>query len=703
MKRSSLVTLIPVVLAAASIAGHPAPAAAPAKAAAAPVTRRAEVRETIHGVEIVDAYRWLEDQNSPETRAWIDAQNQHTRALLEDRPARAGIEDRLTGLLKVDHIYDPIERGGRYFIWKKKAADDLPILYVRAGLNADDQVLIDPHPLSSDHTTSVTELAVSMDGKALVYGIRRGGGDEVEMRVLDVDSRKDLPDAFARALYDNVSLTPDGKGFYYTRRVRAVGGRVLYHAIGTPPESDKEIFGEGRGPGDWIGAEVSEDGRHLLLTVQHGWTDGEVYVKDLASGGPILPIVNDVSASFEPWIEGDTILMKTDWQAPRGRVVSVDLKNPSRDRWREIVPQGPDAIQRISLAGGRIFVHYLHDVASKIHIYAPDGTRQGEIRLPGLGTAGAPSGQWRSREAFYDFVSFTVPRTTYIYDTATGESRVWARDVVPVEPDRFEVRQVWYASKDGTRVPMFLVHQKGLALDGNRPTLLYGYGGFDVSIAPSYNALAIWWAEQGGVYAVANLRGGGEFGEEWHHAGMLGRKQNVFDDFIAAGEWLVANHYTRPSRLAIRGGSNGGLLVGAALTQRPDLFRAVLCDYPDLDLIRYPFFDNNNPPALLEYGDARDPEQFKFLNAYSPYQKVTKGIAYPAVMLTTGDQDTRVPPLQARKMTAALQWATSSDRPVLLQYDTRSGHAGGKPLGRTVEDLSMEAAFLTWQLGMDPP
>ena len=364
---------------------------------------------------------------------------------------------------------------------------------------------------------------------------------------------------------------------------------------------------------------------------------------------------------------------------------------------------GPDAIQEISLAGGRLFVHYLHDVSSRIEAFEPDGKPLGPVRLPGLGTAGAPSGKWRSHEAFYQFASFTVPRTTYTYDTASGESSLWARDVAPLDPERFEVRQVWYQSKDATRIPMFLVYRKGLSMDGNRPTLLYGYGGFDVSIAPSFNPTAVWWAEQGGVYAVANIRGGGEFGEDWHRAGMLGAKQNVFDDFLAAADWLVANHYTKPARLAIRGGSNGGLLVAAALTQRPELFAAVLCEYPDLDMIRYPLFDNNNPPALLEYGDARVAEQFRFLNAYSPYQKVSKGVAYPAVLLTSGDQDTRVPPLQARKMTAVLQWATSSGRPVALLYDTRSGHAGGKPFAKVVEDLSMEAAFLTWQLGMDSP
>ncbi|MBI3450284.1 MAG: S9 family peptidase, partial [Acidobacteria bacterium] len=439
-----------------------------------------------------------------------------------------------------------------------------------------------------------------------------------------------------------------------------------------------------------------------LIGVQQGWATSDVYAQELPDG-KILPIARDEKALFNAQIAGDTLVIRTDYKAPKGRVIAVDFKSPSKDTWREIVPEGPDAIQEISLAGDRIFVHTLHDVTSRVDIYGLDGKKSGELKLPGLGTAGAPEGRWGQRYAFYEFVSFTVPRTTYIYDTATGESRLWSRDAVPIDPDRFEVKQVRATSKDGTQVPIFIVHRKDIPLDGNRPTLLYGYGGFDVSVAPSFANFAVWIAEQGGVYAVATLRGGGEFGQEWHHAGMLDKKQNVFDDFIASAEWLVANHYTKPSRLAIRGGSNGGLLVGAALTQRPDLFRAVLCEYPDLDMLRYPFFENNNPPALLEYGDARDPNQFTFLKAYSPYQKVTKGAAYPAVLLTSGDEDTRVPPLQARKMTAALQWATTSGRPVMLLYDTRSGHSGGKPLTQVVADISLEAEFLSWQLGMETP
>jgi prolyl oligopeptidase len=667
-----------------------------------PVTRQDNFRETIHGVEIVDPYRWLEDQQSTETRQWIDAQNQYTHALLDALPSRPLIQKRLAELLRIDSVSTPFEQAGRYFLFKKRAEDDLAILYVRKGLNGTDEVLIDPHTLSADHTTDIGLDDVSGDGRLMLYSIRRGGEDETELRVMDVDSRKDFPDQLPRALYRGTSFKKDGSGFYYSLQRREVGIRVFYHAIGTDPSKDVEVFGEGYGPDKWVSASVSEDGRYLLFTVQHGWAKNEIYVQEIA-GGPIESIVNDIDAHFYAWFAGDRLVMQTDWRAPNNRIVVVDLKSPARDHWREIIPTGPDAIEGFSLAGGKLFVSYLHNVASQVKIFTIDGKPLGEVPLPGLGSAGGFEGRWNSNEAFFGFRSYVMPQTIYRYDVATGKAEVWAQRKVPFKSDDFEVEQVWYTSKDGTKVPMFLVHKRGLKPNGKLPTLLYGYGGFNVSLTPRFNTTATLWAEQGGVYAVANLRGGGEFGEAWHKAGMLDKKQNVFDDFIAAAEWLIKNNYTNPSKLAIQGGSNGGLLVGAALTQRPELYQAVLCEFPDLDMIGYYRFKNNNPPALLEYGNASDPAQFKFLAAYSPYQKVKPGTKYPAVFFTTGDADTRVPPLQARKMTARLQAATASGRPVVLLYDTKAGHAGGKPLSKIIEDLSLEIAFLFWQLGMDQP
>jgi len=592
-----------------------------AQALKAPLTRQDNVREVVHGVELVDPYRWLEDQNSPGTRQWIDAQNQYTHALLDRLPSRPVLQNRLTKLMRIDTLSAPFERGGRYFLFKKRGEDDLSILYVRLGLSGKDEVLIDPHTLSSDHTTNIAPNDVSNDGRWMVYGIRRGGEDETELRVMDVNSRKDLPDRLPRALYRGASLRRDGSGFYYSLQRREVGMRVFYHAIGTDPSKDVEVFGKGYGPEVGVYALASEDGRYLLFLVSHGWTKNEVYVQEMA-GGPIQTIVNDIDAHFSAWFADDRLVVQTDWQAPNHRVLVVDLKNPARDKWREIVPAGPDAIEGCSLVGGKLFVSYLHNVASRIEVFTIAGKSLGEVLLPGLGTASGFVGRWNSNEAFFQFRSFLIPPRIYRHDVATGKTELWAQPKVPFEPNDFELQQVWYSSKDGTKVPMFLLHKKGLKPNGKTPTLLYGYGGFKVSLTPGFNPVAAVWVEQGGLYAVANLRGGGEFGEAWHKAGMLDKKQNVFDDFIAAAEWLIKNKYTNPSRLAIRGGSNGGLLVGAALTQRPELYQAVLCEFPDLDMIGYYRFKNNNPPALLEYGNASDPKQFKFLYAYSPYQKV---------------------------------------------------------------------------------
>ena len=667
---------------------------------APPQTRRDDVREVLHGVEIVDPYRWLEDGKGPDTRAWIDAQNAYTQAMLGARPERDAIRDRIAALSRYDTQSVPQKRGSRYFLFKRRVSDDLSIQYVREGLTGADQVLLDPHPLSPDHTVSVTVEDVSDDGRHLLYGLRRGGEDEMELHVRDVAKREDLAGVLPRQLYRGASLRPDGQGFYYAVQDRRTGIRIRYHAMGTPIASDVEVFGQGYGPGQWINAQVSESGRYLLIGVQHGWARNEVFVQDLATGGPPRAIVKDIDAHFRPDFAGDRLIVQTDWKAPRFKIVEIPLDDPRPERWREIVPEGPDAIQGFAPAGGKLIVHDLRNVASRLRVVSLEGRPLGELRLPGPGSVAALQARWTDEEVFFAFNAYTSPGSTWRADVRTLKVESWWRPDVPFDSAAYETEQAWYTSKDGTKVPMFVTHRKALPKDGRRPTLLYGYGGFNVSLLPSFQALAAWWIEQGGVFAVPALRGGGEFGEEWHRAGMLEKKQNVFDDFIAAGEWLIANGWTSRDRLAIRGGSNGGLLVGAALTQRPELFRAVLCDFPDLDMVGYHRFENNNPPALLEYGDASKPEQFQFLYAYSPYQRVKPGTAYPAVLLSTGDADTRVPPLQARKMTARLQAATSSGRPVLLHYDTKAGHAGGRPMGKVVDDIALQATFLAGELGM---
>ena len=666
-----------------------------------PHTRQDNIADTLHGNIIIDSYCWLEDQGSPETRAWIEEQNRYTHQLLDNLPYIKYLKKRLNELSRIDKMASPSQRGNKYFVWKKRAADEMWILYIREGINGKDQVLIDPHELSPDHTSNISIKDISGDGKLLLYGIRKGGEDETDIRLMDISSRKDLPDRLPRALYYGATLKPDGSGFYYSLHNRKTGGRIWYHKIGSDSSQDIEIFGAGYGPEQGIGASVSDDGRYLLLTVWHGWSKSEIHIQDLSTENPIKAVVTDIDARFIPEFAGDQLIIQTDWQAPNGRILVIDLKDPEPDKWQEIIPEANDAIESFSTVGGKIFVNYLHNVSSLVKIFKLDGTADGEIKLSGICTLRGPWGRWNSNNAFYDISSFTQPRATYSFNIENGKSEFWTRDAVPFNAEAYEVNQIWYDSKDGTSIPMFLVHKKNLELSGKNPTLLYGYGGFNVSIKPQFSTRNALFVENGGVYALANIRGGSEFGEEWHRAGMLENKQNVFDDFIAAAEWLIEEQYTNPSKLAIRGGSNGGLLVGTCLTQRPDLYQAVLCEYPDLDMIGYYRFENNNPPALLEYGDASNPDHFEFLYKYSPYQNTRKGTDYPAVLFTTGDADTRVPPLQARKMTARLQYATISDRPILLLYDTKAGHSGGKPLGKWIEDTSLEMGFLFWQLGME--
>ena len=663
-----------------------------------PKTRRDNVREVLHGIELVDPYRWLEDQNSPETRAWIAAQNEYSRPTLRSLPGRQQRMQRLTELLKIDVFRTPRERNGRYFFSKRLTDQELFVIYMRKGLKGEDQVLIDPHPMSPDRTTSVNLQAVSRDGTLLAYGVRQGGEDEIAIKLLDVETRKDLPDRLPKARYFGIVLKPDNSGFYYTR-FGAEGPRVYYHAMGKDPADDRVIFGKGYGPEKISFATLSEDGRHLLIHVVHGSSAlrTEIYYQNTAQRGPIVPVVNDIEAKFWGEVGGKQLFLHTNWKAPKGRILAVELENPARERWREIIPESNAVIENVSLAGGKVFVNYLENVKSRVKVFEPDGEHTADIAFPAIGSVSEVGGRWESPEAFFAFSSFHIPMTIYRYDVSKLRREVWARLEVPVESDKMELRQVWYQSKDKTWVPMFLLHAKGLKPDGSNPTLLTGYGGFNISRTPRFSASAVLWAENGGVYALPNLRGGGEFGEQWHKAGMLEKKQNVFDDFIAAAEWLIRNGYTRPSRLAIGGRSNGGLLVGAALTQRPELFQAVVCGYPLLDMVRYQKFLVARF-WVSEYGSSDNSKQFQYLQAYSPYHRVKPGVKYPAVLFVTGDGDTRVDPLHARKMTALLQSATGSERPVLLRYETTAGHSGGRPVSKTIEDIADELGFLLWQL-----
>ena len=674
---------------------------AQAKDPAPPVARQDNVKELIHGVEIVDPYRWLEDQQSPETREWLQQENSYTHSMLDGLPGRQATFQRLWAMTNHDSVGKPYLEGGYYFFARRGAGQDLWTVYRRKGLHGKDELLLNPLPLSPDHTISIGTYLPSQDARLVLYSLRHGGEDETELHILDLQTHHDLADVMPRGFYLNFAWKKDGSGFFYSKSDRNTGKRIYFHKLGTKPGSDLELFGKGYGPDTWVDPIASRNGRYLIAVVSKGWASNELYLKNLSEkNGQFRPLITGLSSHFDVQFAADALVVSTDWQAPRYRILKIDLHHPEREHWREIVPEQKDAIQEFSLLGDRLYVNYLHNVTTRISIFSLDGKPVGKVEMPAAGSAKL-SGRFGQDEGVLTFSSYTVPYSEYRYFSSSGQRELWFRDPVPFDSDRYTAEQVWYKSKDGTSVPMFLIHRKGLQPNRSIPTILYGYGGFDVSLTPGFDPFIAWWIEQGGLYAVANLRGGGEFGEEWHHAGMLDKKQNVFDDFIAAAEWLISNKYTSREKLAIRGGSNGGLLVGSVTTQRPDLFRAVDCLYPDLDMIRYyKFTKNNDPPALLEYGNAADPQQFKFLYAYSPYQHVKPGTKYPAMLIISGDEDTRVPPEQARKMTARLQAATSSGLPILLLYDTKSGHSGGKPLKQALHDEALELSFLAWQLGL---
>jgi prolyl oligopeptidase len=676
-----------------SVAISGAPAARP------PETRTDNVTETIHGVSIHDPYRWLENQQSPETRAWIDAQNAYSRSVLDALAGRAAISKRLEELLKTDRFGVPVVRHGRYVFMRRLADQNQFTICLRTQVHGPDQVLVDPNTSGGDQTASVSISDVSDDGKWLVYGTRQGGEDEVAVTVLDVDSHKEI-DHLPRARYEEVRITPAKHDLYYSKQV-AEGFRVYHHVIGNARNSDEEIFGKGTTLTEGVDCDLSRDGQYLGLYISHGWgKKTEVYLQDLKNRGPIVTVVNDVDAEFSPVFAGGRMYVKTNWNAPNGRIVEVDPAHPARAHWKEVVPEAKSALDDFSVAGGKLAVNYLENVHSRVKIFGADGKHLRDVYFSTLGTVTSLRGEWDQDEAFYTFTSFAQPPTSYRYEISTGNPEIWARDKAPVDPSQFEVRQVWYQSKDKTRVPMFLVHKKGLKLDGNRPTLLYGYGGFLVNETPVFRPDAVVFAEHGGVFAVANLRGGGEFGEKWHRAGMLENKQNVFDDFISAAEWLIENGYTNRSHLAIEGGSNGGLLMGAMMTQRPDLFQAVVCEFPLLDMVRYQKFLLGKL-WVSEYGSSDDPKQFQVIYQYSPYQHVKKGVKYPAVLFMTGDSDTRVAPLHARKMTALVQASTGSDRAVLLRYDTKAGHSAGLPVSKQVEEQTDVLSFVMAEVGAE--
>ena len=666
-----------------------------------PPTEVREVVDTLHGVEVPDPYRWLEDQEAPETRAWIDAQNAYTDTVLNALPGREELRTVAASVLERDAIGLPYERGGRYFYSKRRADQDLAVLYLRAGVDGEERVLIDPHPMSPDHTISVELRDISDDGTRMAYAVREGGVDEVSIRVREVDTGEDLADVLPPARYGQVTLAADGGGLYY-ERYGDVTPRVMFHAFGRPMADDVQLFGEGYERHQIPVTVLSDDGRWMAVHVIEGSSGPtEIHVKDLERDTPFVTAIADgVSESWADFAGGELFIV-TNLDAPNKRVVLTDPADPAFERWREVVPERDDVVVEAAAAlGGKLAVSYLQDVQPRVAIHDLDGTHVRDIAFDTLGSVGGGAGRWTSDEAFFTFQTFHVPSTIYRYDIATGEQSVWAAPELPVEAAAYEVDQRRFTSQDGTEVPMFVVHRPDVVLDGSNPTLLTGYGGFNNSMTPAFSALATTWLESGGVFALANMRGGGEFGEEWHRAGMLESKQNVFDDFIAAAEHLIAAGYTSSEHLAIRGGSNGGLLVGAVSNQRPDLFGAVVCTYPLLDMVRYHQFLVASF-WVPEYGSSDDPEQFAYIHAYSPYHNVVDGGDYPATLYLSGDGDTRVAPLHARKMAALMQAKNGSDNPILLRYHTQAGHSGGQPVSQQIDEMVDTVSFLLWQVGRE--
>jgi len=667
------------------------------------------VADDYFGTKIPDSYRWLEDAKSPETRAFIDAQNAYTARYMKQARIRSQVEDDLDELEHVSRWTLPIERGDSYFFEKRLAGEEQASIYVRRGWSGPggtvkDERLIDPAKLSRDPNTSVDLVDVSRDGALIAFRIRQGGVDETTVRVADVKTGKTLEDELPAGLYWSVNFTPDGKGLFYTRTNRE--GTLLYqHVLGTLPSRDTLLFGrefrgEELGAIDLFRADVTDDGRYLVVEIDRGVPAKRVDIvfRDLTKpGSPFDILVWGLDSRFSAIYAKGAWYVKTDYQAPKGRILRAD-PGIMPDVWKTIVPEAPDVIEGFSIVGGKIYVKRLKDVKSATAVYTLDGKSAGEIDYDGIGSASNVEGRTTDRYGFFSFESFIQPPTLFRLDTLSGKREIFAQPKIPFDSGQYELKQVFFKSKDGTQVPMFIAGRKGLKQDGTERLLMTGYGGFDVSITPHWSPAYAWWLEQGGWFAVPNLRGGGEYGEHWHEQAMFEKKQNVFDDWFAAAEYLIASKYTSPQHFAITGRSNGGLLMGASITQRPELFSAVFCGYPLLDMLRYQKF-LQGPHWTTEYGSAEKEKQFFYLLKYSPYHNVKPGTAYPAVMFFTGDSDTRVDPLHARKMTPLLQSASSSGRPILLHYSLAGGHSAGVSVEQQIQDNADELTFLWTETG----
>jgi prolyl oligopeptidase len=683
-----------------------------------PSARTVDVVDDYHGTPVADPYRWLEDADAPDTAAWVQAENELTFAFLAQVPERERIKERLTRLWNYERYGVPAKLGGAYFYFKNDGLQNQAVLYVTPSLDAAPRVLLDPNTLSTDGTVALSGFDVSEDGRLMAYQLAVAGSDWNEIRIRDVASGQDLPDVLRWIKWSGMSWTKDGKGFYYGRYAEPQPGQELeaanyhqklyYHRVGTTQADDLLVY-KRDDQKEWnFAGHVTEDGAYLVISIGKG-TDSknQVFYKDLRAGdgGEVVELITGFAHEYSfVGNLGTKFYFKTDLEAPRRRVIVVDVAEPGAaeaSSAREIVAQTEETLEAAGLVGGMLVTQYLRDAHSLVKVHRPDGTLVRQVDLPGLGTADGFHGRFDDPETFFAYTDHTTPTQIFRYDLATGARTLFKSPRVEFDPSAYETEQVFFRSKDGTRVPMFIVHKKGLVRDGSAPTILYGYGGFNIPLTPGFSVATLVWLEMGGVYVIANLRGGGEYGEEWHQAGVKTRKQNVFDDFIAAAEWLIAEKYTSSAKLAISGGSNGGLLVGACMTQRPELFGAALPAVGVLDMLRYHKFTIGWAWAD-DYGLSDDPALFPALHAYSPYHQLLrqKGVHYPATLVTTADHDDRVVPGHSFKFAAALQAAQVGDAPVLIRVDVRAGHGAGKPTSKMIETQADVFAFLVKVLGV---
>lgn len=672
-----------------------------------PPARRDETQDNYHGTIVVDPYRWLEDAASAETQAWSEAQNALARAYLDVLPARGRIQARYTELMNYPKYGVPRKKGERYYFSKNSGLQNQAVLYMQQPLGAESKLVLDPNTLSSDGTVALTNQAFSQDGRLLAYGTSSSGSDWQELRIRDVDNGTDYDDVIRWCKFTGVAWRHDDTGysFYYSRfpqpgtvpqEDQTNFNKVYWHRVGTTQEEDVLVYEQPDQKELAFDPFITDDEQYLLLHVWHG-TDpkNRVYYREVASDAPFVRLLDEADASYN-FIgnDGPLFYFQTDLDAPRGRIIAIDIRQPERENWRELLPEQEDVIAFALMVNSQFVIAFMHHAHHVLHIYGTDGSFVRDIALPTLGSIAGISGKQTDTELFFSFTSFLYPPSVYRYDFTDQTLSLLYGTEVKFDPSNYTTQQVFYASKDGTRVPMFLIHKKDLVLDGNNPVLLYGYGGFNVSLTPSYSTNINLWVEHGGVYAVANLRGGNEYGEEWHQAGMLEKKQNVFDDFIAAAEWLIANKYTNSSRLAITGGSNGGLLVAACMLQRPELYGAVVCRVPVIDMLRYHRFTVGRY-WIPEYGNAEQSEEhFRFLYAYSPLHNIKPGTVYPPTLIMTADTDDRVVPAHSKKFTATLQPANGGKNPILLRLEMKAGHGLGKPTAKIIEEESDVLAFL---------